>query len=58
MIKSRSSVESPFFANTCGWACAVFIIALATFAIFQVFVSLQAHVQEEVVSIANLQMER
>lgn len=58
MNKSRSSTQSSFFANSCGWACAVCITVLAAVAIFEVFVSLQTHVQEEVASLAINQMGR
>jgi hypothetical protein len=58
MIKSRSSVESPFFANSCGWACAICITVVAAIAIFQVFISIQSHIHEEVASIAINQLGR
>lgn len=58
MNKSRSSLKSPFFANSCGWACAICITIVAVVAIFQVFIALQTHIHEEVAAIAINQLGR
>jgi hypothetical protein len=58
MDKSRPSLESPFFANSCGWTCTISIIVLASVAIFKVFVVLQSHIHEEVASMAINQLGR
>jgi uncharacterized membrane protein len=58
MNNNHSSNVADSLANSSGWAFAIIITILAAVAIFEVFVSMQTHLYEEVASLSINQMVR